>query len=250
MADHHFQDGLRNYRDLLALHNHLDDWLEKLVAFQDMVDTRAQAYARRVPAAEARLAAVDLERLRVQRDELGARLDTITAERDVVGLANATEHQQWQLLTELEESPAWSHPDAAEARRKQRVLKGLLQWQLDARFRRRLWEQRRQVAELDQALAEADRRAADVYAIRDGIPADLAAYRERIAQLRPRVQTMQGQVMAALGSQEDALQLYAMRELEAQKERMATYRIQARFALATIYDRANGTLADRGSEAQ
>jgi hypothetical protein len=35
-------------------------------------------------------------------------------------------------------------------------------------------------------------------------------------------------------------------ELEAQKERLATYRVQARFALATIYDRANATAAERG----
>ena len=44
--------------------------------------------------------------------------------------------------------------------------------------------------------------------------------------------------MATLGQQERDLQLLAVRELEAQKDRLATYRVQARFALANIYDRA------------
>ena len=130
------------------------------------------------------------------------------------------------------------------------MLKGLLQWKLDREFRLRLWQQRREIEALDAALAEADRRAADVYAARDEIPGELDAYRARIAELRPRLESVQGTVMAALGGQESALQLYAVRELEAQKERLTTYRIQARFALATIYDRANGTVADRGDSAQ
>lgn len=250
VADHGFQDGLRNYRDLLALHNHLDDWREKLSAFQDMVDTRAQAYDKRMPPIEQRLAEVSLEDMHAQRDEMVARLDEITESRDIVGLANATEREQWQLLTELESNPAWSHPKATKARDKQRVLKGRLIWQLDEEYQRRLWDQRREIAALDEALAEADRRAADVYSARDGIPDELDVYRERIAELRPRLAAVQGTVMAALGGQEEALQLYAVRELEAQKERLATYRIQARFALATIYDRANGTVASRGSEEQ
>jgi hypothetical protein len=250
VANHGFQDGLRNYRDLLALHNHLDDWKEKLGAFQDMVDTRAEAYAERMPPVEAHLADVDLDAMHAQRDEMAARLDAIAATRDIAGLADATERQQWELLTELEQSPAWSHSGAAEARDKQRVLKGLLQWKLDREFRLRLWQQRREIKALDDALAEANRRATDVYAARAEIPDELDVYGERIAALRPRLESVQGSVMAALGGQEAALQLYAMRELEAQKERLAIYRIQARFALATIYDRASGTVADRGSPAQ
>lgn len=248
VADHTFQDGLRNYRDLLALHNHLEDWQEKMSAFKDMVDTRAVAYAKRMPPIEARLTDVDLEAMHAQRDAMLARVDEIAATRDIAGLADATERQQWDLLTELEQSPAWSHPGAAEARDKQRVLKGLLRWKLDREYRLRLWQQGREIVALDAALAEADRRAADVYAARDSIPTELDAYRERIAALSPRLASVQGSVMSALGGQETALQLFAVRELEAQKERLATYRIQARFALATIYDRANGTVADRGSD--
>lgn len=250
VADHGFQDGLRNYRDLLALDNYLADWREKLSTFQDMVDTRAEAYARRMPPIEKRLTEVDMERMRAKRGEMAARLDEIAATRDIVGLANGSEREHWQLLTELESSPAWSHPSAAQARDKQRVLKGLLHWKLDEEYQRRLWNQRREMAALDTALAEADRRAADVYGARDGIPDELQAYRERIAALQPRLAKVQGKVVAALDGQQESLQLYAVRELEAQKERLATYRIQARFALATIYDRANGTVANRGSNEQ
>jgi hypothetical protein len=246
IANHGFQDGLRNYRDLLALYRHLENWQQKLGTFTDMVDTRAEAYAKRLPPAEAGLSAVALDRLHAQRGALAARLREVIANRDIVALGDAGQQEQWRLLTGLEQSPAWSQPQASEARDRQRVLKGLLQWQLDAAYRRRVWHQQRELAALDAALAEADRRVAEVRAARDRIPASLADFRARIAAQGPRLAVLQREVTAALGGQQERLQLYAVRELEAQKERLRTYRVQANFALANIYDRANATVADRG----
>ncbi|MGI9330689.1 MAG: tetratricopeptide repeat protein [Gammaproteobacteria bacterium] len=245
VADHAFQDGLRNYRDLLGLHEHLQEWQDKLAAFEDMVDTRAEAYAERLPPVAARMQNVNLATLRARRDAVAEQLTQIRASRDVVGLANRDERAQWELLAELERSPAWSHPDAAEAREKQRVLKGLLSWELDADYRFRSWQQGHELATLDEALLESDRGMQEVYATRDQIPGHLADYRARIVALQPRLNVMQDTVLAVLGGQQKRLQLYAVNELEAQKERLLTYRVQARFALATIYDRADAQFADR-----
>ena len=49
---------------------------------------------------------------------------------------------------------------------------------------------------------------------------------------------LQQRLAAASEQQNRYLQALAIHELEAQKERIATYQIQARYALADIYDRA------------
>jgi hypothetical protein len=61
---------------------------------------------------------------------------------------------------------------------------------------------------------------------------------QRIAELEPRISTMQGTVTGAMHQQETALVTLAVDELQAQKDRLSSYRIQARFALANMYDRA------------
>ena len=47
-------------------HN-LDDWREDLAAYNDMLDTRQQAYNERVPKADAVMAATDLDALTQKR---------------------------------------------------------------------------------------------------------------------------------------------------------------------------------------
>ncbi len=248
VADHTFQDGLRSYRDLVALREHLTDWRDKLAVFENMVDTRSLAHAERLPRIERRFGGIDPAELRSRRDDFALTLDMIEAERNVVGLADKTEAEQWSRLAALESSPAWQAPQAAAARDRQRVLKGVLWWRLDADYRYRLWQARRNLAELDRGLAATAELSASARLARADRPVELETEQMRIAALQPRIEAMQARIDAVLQRQETHLQAMIADELEAQKRRLASYRIQARFALATIYDRtavaAAGAAAD------
>lgn len=237
IADHAFQDGLRSYRDLVALRAHLADWRDKLAAFENMVDTRSLAHAERLPTIERRLGGIDPADLTAQRDDFAMTLDMIEAERNVVGLADETEADQWSRLAALESNPAWQTPQAAEARDRRRVLRGVLLWRLDADYRYRLWQARRNLAELDRGLADTAKLSVSARLARADRPADLQTEQMRIAALKPRIDAMQARIAMVLQRQETHLQAVIAAELEAQKRRLASYRIQARFALASIYDR-------------
>ena len=76
-------------------------------------------------------------------------------------------------------------------------------------------------------------------------PQRYAALRERVDGLTPRIDGMLTRVDSALGQQRNFLQDIAVEELQAQKDRLDIYMIQARFALAAIYDIA----ATSGGEA-
>ena len=61
----------------------------------------------------------------------------------------------------------------------------------------------------------------------------------RIAELEGRIHALMPRISALLDGQRDYVQELAVAELEHEKERLAAYTTQARFAVAQIYDRAN-----------
>jgi hypothetical protein len=69
-------------------------------------------------------------------------------------------------------------------------------------------------------------------------PLEFEAFSERVYGLEPRIEGMKMRVGDAMASQRAFLQSIAVGELQAQKQRLDIYTVQARFALAAIYDRA------------
>ncbi len=68
LAGHDFQEGLKNYRDLVYLGHTLDHWSESMEALGDMIDTRERAYAERLPRADALLASGAADALQRRRE--------------------------------------------------------------------------------------------------------------------------------------------------------------------------------------
>jgi hypothetical protein len=240
LAQHEFQEGLKAYRDLRWLGRNLAGWAASLDSFRAMLAAREQAYAQRLPLIEKSLDAVDLEAMVAGQLELGARLDAIERDRDTAGLATARERRQWADLEALGDRLAGlpEGPDVTEARDKHRLLRGVLLWNLDRDFKARLWRERRSLHELERAVNEAGKRRYRVDAARRAAPAEFDAFVARIAALEPRIEALRGRVTVALEAQHDQLQALAVERLEEQKARLDTYTVQARFALATLYDRA------------
>jgi hypothetical protein len=73
---------------------------------------------------------------------------------------------------------------------------------------------------------------------RGSMPNNTGVFAERVAALRQRLDAAQVRLAGVAKQQNYLLESLARNELEQQKERISTYQIQARFALAAIYDRA------------
>jgi hypothetical protein len=241
LATHEFQEGLKNYRDLRFLANNLTDWQQRIGVFRNMLETRQYAYDQRLPRIEAALEEADLDRLVDHKLALDARLNGIEASGDSLALATGDEFRLWGEIALLERSPALSAdiPEAAAARDKVRLLKGVLQWQLDEAFKARLWAARRDLRLAGEALVETHRARRSVDQAMREQPEVFAAFDRRVAMLAPRIEAILARVDAAERRQRAFLQAIAVEELEAQKQRLETYTVQARFALAAIYDRAS-----------
>jgi hypothetical protein len=213
-----------------------------------MLDTRTQAYEQRIPAAEAKLEHVNPDDLGVRRDAARARLETVEQARDVMSLATEQRQLAWQRLNEFEQLPAWGVDESSAARQKQRILKGIVLWDADKDYRYRLWQQTRELDELDAALDQTGQLWAGVGQAQLDDPNARVAYADQIANLESRLVRMRSQIAAALDQQKSDLQILTVQALKNKKERLSNYRVQARFALAAIFDRATVNAAGAGSE--
>lgn len=237
VADHSFHEALKSYRELLALNDYLGDWREKLTAYRDMVATRELAYAQRLPVLQARVAEFDLPAMRAEQAEIEATTARAKRERDVVAVAPAAEQDTWARLQALEQNPALATRATEEQRTKLRILKGLTLWQMDKEFRLRVWEQERRNAELREVLVAAEQQFAEVERATGSLDGTVADFANRIDRLEQQVEYRQRQLASAMRAHREHLNGLALDELHGQKDRLLTYRAQARFALASIYDR-------------
>jgi hypothetical protein len=92
--------------------------------------------------------------------------------------------------------------------------------------------------DLDLALREAQSRWIRVERARKSVPTNNGEFAARVAALKQRIDGLQTRLVDIESKQSGYLAQIAVQELDAQKNRLAAYQVQARFALATMYDRA------------
>jgi len=250
LAGHDFQEGLKNYRDLTFMSTTLDRWGDNMEAFGDMIDTRERAYGERLPRVDALLASGAVDKLQQRRAELDNRINMIEKDQDVAALGSAEEREQWERVLRLETALASAPgtPENVEARAKVHLMKGVLYFRLNDSFKARLWQQHRSMKDLDLALREAESRWIRVERARKSVPTNNGEFAARVASLKERIAALQTRLAAVEEKQTGYLAQLAIHELEQQKDRLAAYQVQARFALATMYDRAANEEQTRGQK--
>ncbi len=242
LADNDFQEGLKNYRDLGYLTSALKRWDESMDAYRAMIDTRELADAERLPLADALLAGNAPAKLLAERAAVDSRLTAIETGADVAALGTAAERAQWGKVRQLEAAAADAGGTDADSLRterdKIRLMKGVLYWRLDARFKERSYTQRRALRAIDALLNEAQNRWVRVQHARNSVPTNTDEFAARIAALAERIAGLKERLAQSAQQQNHYLEQLASQALLEQKDRLAAYQVQARFALADIYDRA------------
>lgn len=241
MAGHDFQEALKSYRDMRFLAQNLDHWAETISVYDDMLATRRMAYAKELPVVRREERARDLAALTARRDRYAAELTRIETTDDVMALANDRERQLQARLdkVEVELERLAGHAEVSEARDMYRLLRGLLHWDVASDYRPRLWQAKKDLKQIDGELAQTRERQEALRRAQVDAPKSFEGYGARIVQLRGRIAGLQARVRAMSSAHARYLEDLAVAELTTQKERLAAYLTQARFAVAQMYDEAS-----------
>jgi hypothetical protein len=250
MAGNEFQEGLRNYQTLAFMLRNLHSWQESIAAFRDMVDARRKAFSEHLPAALAALDTLDVAGIERRRDLLQSRFEDAVRDDDAVALASEENLEAWQRVQLVQQELDGRPDDAAfdDARDKLRLVRGVLLWRMSGDYKPRRYQARQALKSLSTAVYELRSRVTSVEAARRYSPKRNDEFMARIDAIEPLIARMLTEVGTAQVRQADFLADIAVAELQEQKDRLAEYRTQAQYALATTYDRASQAQPARGAQ--
>lgn len=238
MAGHDFQEAFKNYRDLSFLSGRLEQWASDVASYQDMLATRRQGFRERLPTVLASKRVLDQGRLVLERDRYTRVLGTIDWDNDAEALANERERAQLAQLERIRRMMSRT-PIDDENWQRYRLLRGLLRWNIETDYAARMSEVMKALQALNLALAETEMRRDTLSRAQQEMPASLDSFAGRIDALIPRIQAYQARTLELGRAQAGYIAELAVATLNAQRERLATYVTQARFAVAQIYDQSS-----------
>jgi len=248
LATHEFQEAFKNYRDLLFMARNLQQWQESLDVLRDMLANRRQAFAERLPQVLEKERAANQAAAEQRHAALAAELERVEREVDAAAFATAAERAMQMRLARVRDTleRSGADPELGEARERLRRVAGALLWQQNDQFAARLWNAKKGMQELQRNLEQSRTRTAAIAAAQRDEPLRMDRFAERIEELAGRVRATVPRVATLAREQQGEVQELAVAALERQKERVAAYGTQARFALAQIYDQATvGKEGDR-----
>jgi predicted negative regulator of RcsB-dependent stress response len=241
LASHDFQTALQNYLDLEDLRRKLASWTLSFDAFDDMIGLRREYYEPQLPGLDAQFRELDSRmRLRLEQHELLAkRLQSLLVAPRPEFLATADERLTAARLAELEAALAGaSSATADDLRRRIARLRGVLTFTLRTEYHARLDVFARHLRELGQAIDVLEAEHVEFVRTRQAAVHSFEGYDTPIGRLRTRVAESLGKVNLLMARQGRVLELVAIDELVARRDRLEQYRDEARYALADSYDRA------------
>jgi len=247
LASHEFQTALQNYLDLEDLRRKLASWHVSFDAFDDMIGLRRGYYEPVLPPVDAEFRDLDSRmRLRLEQHELLERRlqGMLTAPRPEF-LATGDERLTGARLAELENAlEGDTSPAAAALRERIRRLDGVLTFTLRTEYHDRLDVFARHLRDLRAAIETLRAEHVEFVRTRQAAVHSYEGYDTPIGRLRTRVAEALSEVNLLMARQGRALEIVAIDELVARRDRLEQYRDQARFALADSYDRATKARAD------
>jgi len=258
LASHDFQTALQNYLDLEDIRSRLAVWQRSFDAYEDMVDHRRQYYEPLLPEIDQSFRELD-SRIRLRREQhqlLSQRLQDLLVSPRPDFLATTEERLLSEQLSEIEEA-LQADPSLQASHLEQRVrrLRGTINYTLAVSYHDRLTSFDRNLGELQTVIDEMTEQYEAFVRTRQAAVHSFEGYTVSIRRLRTRVDSSLSAVELLMARQGHVLELVAVDELLARRERVDYYRDQARFAMADSYDRVTkdkelelGVAASAGAE--
>ncbi|WP_227820324.1 tetratricopeptide repeat protein [Ramlibacter tataouinensis] len=242
MASNEFQESLQNYFDLEELRQNLAAWTDSLDSFAEIIEIRGRYYDGVLPGIDTRFKALDSQmRLRMeQRQTLHERLQKLLVSPRPDFLETADERVLREQLAQLGEKYRNDTSASGEdARQRIKRLQGVMLWNIRTTYDDRLTRAYRHLHELDADVDRLNTIYRSFVRSRQAATQSYKGYDNQLRALRPRVQDARDKVAKLMARQGNLLEAMAIHELEARRTRLEGYQVQARFALAESYDRAN-----------
>lgn len=241
MADHQFHEAIKNFRDLVFLQNNLRDWLDNIIVYNTMLDTREMRYKKNAPTAEVAIKEPVIKRFKNKYQELDQQFAEAVQSEDVLAFANQDEILQLKRIERLEEKVEKLEVEEAQKSELQdrlKILKGRIYWRALQQYPDRKWQAQKNLNQVGAELNKLLEVKESIGNVKHVAKVGFAGFEYRIDELRERIKNALPRLEVAYQKQTDLLERLAVRELHNRRLVMQSYHAQAKLALAQAYDKA------------
>ncbi|MBU2986140.1 tetratricopeptide repeat protein [Saccharophagus degradans] len=236
-----FEKEVHELRDLLAIQNTYNNWLEKLTFYTDMLDAREFDRTAKMQYLAEQQLTEQINEMVAKRESMAAKIEQIKASNDYFALAKGEEAD---LIHRVERSAATielvrdSDPFIDETEEAMRRYRGILLWNASRQFSDRLWHAEKVLAQLDETLTQVRARHQSIQKI-VGQAQDISPYLQQLDIAHNRLTAEKARIDRALLAKQDTLRDKIYDVLETQRYNILQYLAQSRLSIARLYDKAN-----------
>jgi hypothetical protein len=249
MASNDFQESLQNYFDLDELRKHLESWDDYIDAYEDIIKFRHQYYESVLPDIDKKFKEMDSQmRLRLeQRQALDDKLKLMLVSPRPEFLETAEERVMREgLRTLAERYKNDSSDEGKDIRRRIVRMEGVLHWQINTTYDKRLTDAYKHLHQLDGDVEHLRVVYRSFVRSRQAATQSYKGYDNHLRQLKNRVRDAKEKVVTLMARQGNMLDMMAVNELDQRRKRLEEFQVQARFALSESYDRASKKQLEEG----
>jgi hypothetical protein len=244
LSKNEFQERLQDYRDLNQLEHNLQQWQEKIVTYQGMLEVRMQAYAKQHAKVDAFLDGNALKQMEAERDELQSLYERAASPEEPPFMLTTGDEKSWlkrldNIRKLIDQYGADGKLDAQ--REGARLMEGILIWRTVTEHPARLRTLKKQMTDLDLALDKTRKLMTGLAQARQQTKGRFDTYAQRIDALKKSIPALLREAGTLRTEEAKQLQEMAVAVLEQRKSLLHDYLIQARFGVASLLDSSSAT---------
>jgi alkylhydroperoxidase/carboxymuconolactone decarboxylase family protein YurZ len=236
ISSNEFHDALKTYQEAVHLSYTLNHWQRGLPALELILGEKIKRYNSKltdtVHSPKIKLAGI----LQKNRQTLASRLLSIIANEDALKLATVDEQKQLSLLRKVRKTIAKNRAELKAESEQQRLLYGLIYWNIVTDYKPRIWAAQKNLQQLDQALYKMNRSVYSLNKVWKNAPAMFTNFSKQVKDKSSRISSLKIKMRTSLQQQEKHLKNMAVKVIYQQRDRLQLYNERAMFARARIYD--------------
>ena len=237
-AKNTFQTSVLDLRDLLRMQKLLQQWQPKLDAYRELLLEKQASRSRQEQRSAQDILASKQQALMNQRDQLAARIQSISSEENYIALADEDTRELYQRIEHgeliiMQMIAAGQNTDDVEIRLN--MFKGILLWRAAQMFPAQMAGQKAELKNINDALAniaETRKRIEDVTLTSMDIQPTIV----RLDVLRKEITSNLQHIDQLIEAQSRALREQVDAQLATHEKRLNNYLAQAHLAVARLYD--------------
>ena len=236
ISSNEFHDALKTYQEVVYLGYTLDNWQQGLPAFDLILREKVRRYNSKLTDAAYNPKTKLSKELKRKRHILARKLFDISEKEDALQLATPEEQEKLEILSRSQKIINKNSNELEEEDEKQKLLYGLLYWDIATDYKPRLWAAQKNLKELDNVLYKMNQSMFSLNQARKNAPKKFTNFSAQIKEKLSRIQQLKKKMSVSLQQQEKHLKNMAFKVIYNQKSRLKLYFDRAMFSRARIYD--------------